>query len=189
MKKTVTVLALILLPFLTRAQTWSLDKAHAKVGFTVTHNLISEVDGNFKKFEAVISSSKPDFSDAIFEMSAETASINTENEMRDGHLKGDSFFNTAKFPSLTFKSTSFKKVSGSKYTMTGNLTIKGTTKPVTMDVTLLGPNTDQKTGRPILGIKATTKIDRQDFKVGTSLASSTVADEVELRATGEFKQN
>lgn len=189
MKKTILSLAFILLPFLGIAQSWSLDKAHAKAGFTVTHNLISEVDGYFKKFDASITSSKPDFSDAVLEMTAETASINTENEMRDGHLKGDSFFDTAKYPTLVFKSTSFRKVNGNKYKMTGNLTIKGTTKPVTMDVTLLGPNVDERSKKQILGIKATTKIDRQDFKVGTSLASKTVADEVELRATGEFKQN
>lgn len=189
MKKTISAFAFILLPFIGFAQTWSLDKAHAKAGFTVTHNLISEVDGYFKKFDASIASSKPDFSDAVFEMSAETASINTENEMRDGHLKGDNFFDAPKFPVLSFKSTSFSKVIGNKYKMTGNLTIKGITKPVTMDVTLLGPNIDERSKKQILGIKATTTIDRQDFKVGTSLAAKTVADEVELRATGEFKQN
>ena len=189
MKKTLLIVAFSILTTAGFAQTWSLDKAHSKAGFTVTHNLISEVDGYFKKIEASIIATKPDLSDAVFEMTAETASINTENEMRDGHLKGDNFFDAAKFPVLVFKSTSFMRVNGNKYKMKGNLTIKGITKAITMDVTLLGPNIDERSKKQILGIKATTVIDRQDFKIGTSLAAKTVSDDVELRATGEFKQN
>ena len=71
---------------------WVANKAHSKVGFTVTHLSISEVDGEFKKFDASITSSKPDFSDAVFEMTADASSVNTDNDMRDGDLKSDHFF-------------------------------------------------------------------------------------------------
>ena len=188
MKKTLTFIALLFVSAGTFAQSWSLDKGHSKIGFTVTHHLISEVDGNFKKFDAKITSSKDDFSDAVFELTAETASINTENEMRDGHLKGADFFDAAKEPTLTFKSTSFKKVSGNKYKVSGNLTIKGVTKPLTLDLTLTGPLANPNNKKLAVGIKATGTINRKDFGVGTSLASEMVSEEVELRAIGEFQK-
>src|SRR3954466_15030220 len=77
---------------------WSVDKGHSKVGFTVTHHMISEVDGYFRTFTAKLTSSKDDFSDAVFMLSAETATINTENEMRDKDLKSPGFFDVEKFP-------------------------------------------------------------------------------------------
>jgi len=171
------------------SQTWSLDKDHARIRFTVSHHMISEVDGYFKTFTAMMTSSKKDFSDAVFELTAQTASINTDHEERDGDLRGDQFFDVEKFPTLTFKSTSFKKISGNKYSLAGNLTIKGITKPITMDVTLMGPEPHPGTGKPSIGIKAICKINRKDFGVGTGLAEVLVADEVELRATGEFNKD
>ena len=74
------------------AQKWNVDKAHSKVGFTVTHLMLSEVDGNFKTFDATITSSKEDFTDAVFEFSADVSSVDTDNEMRDGHLKKADMF-------------------------------------------------------------------------------------------------
>lgn len=168
---------------------WSLDKGHSKIGFTVTHHMISEVDGYFKTFAAKLTSSKDDFSDAVFELTAETNSINSENEMRDKDLKSSGFFDVEKFPALTFKSTSFKKVSGNKFSLTGNLTIKGVTQPITMDVTLMGPEPHPRTKKPAIGIKATCKINRKDFGVGQDLPELMVSNEVELRATGEFNKD
>lgn len=169
--------------------TWSLDKGHSKIGFTVTHHMISEVDGYFKTFTAKLTSSKDDFSDAVFELSAETNSINSENEMRDKDLKGPGFFNVEKFPALTFKSTSLKKVNGNKYSLVGDLTIKDVTKSITMEVTLNGPEPHPRTKKPAIGIKATCKINRKDFGVGADLAELMVGNEVELRATGEFNKD
>jgi len=114
MKKINILLALLFIAGSTFAQTWSLDKAHAKLGFNVTHLLLSEVEGSFKTFDAKITASKEDLSDAVFELTADATSINTDVENRDKHLKGPDFFDVEKYPTLTFKSTSFKKVEGKK---------------------------------------------------------------------------
>jgi polyisoprenoid-binding protein YceI len=189
MEKTIILYALLLLSLASFGQTWSLDKGHSKIGFTVTHHMISEVDGYFKNFTAKLTSSKEDFSDAVFELTAETNSINSENEMRDKDLRSPGFFDVEKFTTLTFKSTSFKKVSGNKFSLVGDLTIKGITKSITMEVTLVGPQPHPRTQKPAIGIKATCKINRKDFGVGTNLPELMVGNEVELRATGEFNKD
>jgi len=189
MKKTIALFFLMSLSFLGFGQTWSLDKEHSKIGFTVTHHKISEVDGYFRTFTAKLTSSKNDFSDALFELKAETNSINSENTERDEDLRGTGFFDVKKFPSLTFKSSSFKKVGGNKYSLVGNLTIKDVTKTITMDVTLIGPEPHPSTKKPSIGIKALCKINRKDFGVGVDLPEFLVGNEVELRATGEFNKD
>ena len=88
---------------------WNLDKAHSGVGFSISHMVISEVTGNFKDFDITFSSTKSDFTDASVAASIKVASINTDNEKRDSHLKSDDFFNAEKFPLITFKSTSFER--------------------------------------------------------------------------------
>ncbi len=188
-KAKLLVLLLVIAGSVSAQATWSLDKGHSKIGFTVTHHMISEVDGYFKTFTAKLSSSKEDFSDAVFELSAETNSINSENEMRDKDLRSPGFFDAEKFPALTFKSTSFKKVSGNNYSLVGDLTIKGVTKSITMDVTLMGPEPHPRTKKPAIGIKATCKINRKDFGVGPDLPEMMVGNEVMLRATGEFNKD
>lgn len=113
---------------------WSLDSSHTKIGFTATHLLISDVDGYFKDVTATVTSSKPDFSDAVAEMTAKVNSIYTNSEQRDGHLQSADFFDAEKFPTITFKSTSFKKSSKKNhYKVKGNLTMRGITKSVTFD--------------------------------------------------------
>ncbi len=189
MKKTTILYSLLLLSLTSFGQTWSLDKGHSKIGFTVTHHMISEVDGYFRTFTAKLTSSKEDFSDVVFELTAETNSINSENEMRDKDLRSAGFFDVEKFPSLTFKSTSFIKVSGTKYSLVGDLTIKGITKSITMEVTLVGPQPHPRTQKPAIGIKATCKINRKDFGVGENLPELMVGNEIELRTTGEFNKD
>src|ERR1700757_485279 len=102
MKKTFLFIASALLSTGVFAQsTWKVDKAHSHLTFTVTHLAVSDVDGTFKDFDAKISTAKGDFSDAKFEFTANTASVNTDNEQRDGHLKSPDFFNVAKYPTMT----------------------------------------------------------------------------------------
>ena len=185
MKKSIIGALALLLSFSAFAQKWTVDKAHSKLGFTVTHLMISEVDGNFKKFDATITSSKDDFSDAVFELTADVASINTDMEFRDKDLKSAGFFDAEKFPTLTFKSTSMTRVEGNKYKLMGNLTMKGVTKPVTLDLVLNGIGKNMRTQKPIAGFKVTGTIKRTDFGVGTSPAAI-VSENVELRAVGEF---
>ena len=187
--KTLTVLAACLfVSGVSLAQTWTVDKSHSRVGFNVTHNLLAEVDGNFKTFDAKVISSKPDLSDAVLELTADINSINTDNERRDGHLKGPDFFDAAKYPTLTFKSTSFKKVDAKKYTATGNLTMHGVTKPVTLDVTMVGSVKMKGMGgkeQEKVGFKIASSIKRSDFGIGT-IPAVVVSDEVEVKASGEF---
>lgn len=168
-------------------QTWTADKSHAKVGFTVTHLMLTEVDGNFKNYDAKITASKPDLSDAVIELTADVNSINTENDRRDTHLKSPDFFDAAKYPTITFKSTSFKKVEGKKYKLTGDLTMHGVTKPVTLDAVLTGPVTmeNPRGKQEKAGLKLSGTIKRSDFGVGSS-SVAVVSDEVELKAAGEF---
>ena len=188
MKRILITLSVTLLSLAVHAQTWTVDKAHSKVGFTVTHLLLSEVDGNFKTFDAKITASKPDLSDAVFELTADVNSIDTDNDRRDGDLKSDKWFDVAKYPTLTFKSTSFQKVDAKKYKLMGNMTIHGVTKPVALDVMMNGPTTMNGPGGKQVekaGLKITGTIKRADFNLGSAPAA-VVSDEVELRANGEF---
>lgn len=185
MKKTLLSFTIALISTAVFAQNWTLDKSHANVSFTVVHLMISEVDGNFKKFDASIKSDKADFSDAAIEFSADVSSINTGNDMRNEHLQGDGWFDAAKFPSLTFKSTSVKKVSENNYKISGNLTMKGLTKPFSMDALIRGP-IDGRGGKKVIGIKATGTVNRADFGVGSSGGS--VDNEVAIKVSGEFSK-
>jgi polyisoprenoid-binding protein YceI len=188
MKKISFILFALCISSATFAQTtYMADKAHAKVGFTITHLGLSEVDGTFKTIDAKVTAAKEDFSDAVFEFSADISSISTGNEMRDGHLQGDNWFNAAQFPKLTFKSTGISKVADKKYKLTGNLTIKGVTKSVTLDCTLLGTTVDKKSSKKVAGFKVSGYIKRPDFGVGGA-GSMPVSEDVELRASGEFKE-
>ncbi len=185
MKKIVILLSCLVVSVASYAQQWKVDKAHSKVGFTVTHLMLSEVDGNFKNFDATITSSKDDFTDAVFEISADISSVSTDNEMRDGHLKKADMFDAEKFPKFTFKSTSITKLDGKKYKLAGNLTLKGVTKPVTFDLTLNGVGKNMRTQKPIAGFKLSGTIKRTDFGVG-GMPDAVVSEEVEIRAVGEF---
>lgn len=189
MKKGIFVLSFVLASVASFAQ-WSIDKGHTKFAFIAEHHGLSEVDGYFKKFDGKITATKDDLSDAVFEITIESASLNTDLEMRDNHLKSDDMFDVVKFPTILFKSTTFTKIAGNKYKMVGDMTIKGVTKSITLDVTMNGPmahpNPQNKT--PQLGIKATTIIKRSDFGIGGKLATIMVGDEVAIRATGEFQK-
>jgi polyisoprenoid-binding protein YceI len=167
---------------------WTLDKSHAKLGFTVTHLMVSDVDGSFGNFDAKITSSGNDFSNASAEMTADVNSINTGNDMRDNDLKGPKYFDAAKFPTLTFKSTSFKKTGENTYKVSGNLTIHGVTKPVDFDV-LCRMGVHPMNKKTIAGFKITGKINRKDFGIGDSAPEAMVSNEIELVANAEFSKD
>src|SRR6478672_728056 len=131
MKKLALILAAIvtLTAFTTVLPTWQNDDPHSQLGFTVTHLGINDVSGTFNDFDVNVKSSKPDFSDATFELTAKTASIDTRVEARNNHLKSADFFDVATYPELTFKSTSLKKKGKNSYALSGNLTLHGITRP------------------------------------------------------------
>lgn len=141
---------------------WMLDKAHTGVRFTISHLVISEVEGNFKTFTGSMTSSNPDFTDAQIDFSVDVNSINTDNEMRDNHLKSDDFFNAEKFPKMTFTSISIKKLSAKAFELTGNLTIRDVTKKVKFDVNYGGTVKDPY-GNTKAGFKATATINRLEY--------------------------
>ena len=181
------VVALLISSGLFAQSKWRLDKAHAKVGFAVKHMMLSSVDGYFKKFDASIISSKEDFGDAVFEVTIETASVSTDNDSRDKDLRSAHFFDVAKFPQITFKSTSVEKVDDKTFKVAGNLTIHGVTKPVKLDLTLSSKGKSTATKKPVAEFKVTGKINRTDFGVGSDPAAM-IGDEITLKVNGEFEQ-
>lgn len=145
------------------AQTkWTLDKSHSSVNFTVSHMVFSEVTGLFTDFDATITSTKDDFTDAVIVATIKTASVNTNNERRDNHLRSEDFLNAEKFPELTFKSTKVEKTGTDTYKITGNLTIRDITKPVVLDTKFRGTVQDPW-GNTKAAFKATTTINRFEF--------------------------
>jgi len=141
---------------------WTLDKSHSSISFSIRHMVISEVTGNFKDFTISFTAAKADFSDATVDATIKVASINTDNERRDGHLKTDDFFNAEKFPDIRFKSTSFEKVGDNAYKITGDLVIRDITKKVTFDAVYNG-SVKSPWGATVISWKATTTINRFDY--------------------------
>ena len=169
---------------------WTLDKGHSNVKFTVTHMVVSEVEGAFKTFDGTMESTKPDFSDAVINFTVDVTSVNTDNENRDKHLKSDDFFNSEKFPQMKFQSTSFKPVGGNKYKLDGNLTIRDVTKPVSFDVTYGGSINTQRGAK--IGFKANTTINRFDYNLkwdrATEAGGLVVAKDVVVSINGQFNE-
>ena len=155
---------------------WLIDPAHSEVHFKIKHLVISTVTGSFKKFEGSVESEKEDFSDAVIQFSADTASVDTNNEQRDGHLKSDDFFNAEKYPKLTFVSTEIEK-NGDEYILKGNLTIRDVTKPVELEVEY-GGTTKDSYGQTKAGFDITGKINRQDY--GVSGGGPVVGDDIPI---------
>jgi polyisoprenoid-binding protein YceI len=172
------------------AQTkWTIDNSHSNVKFTVTHLVISEVDGSFKTFNGSLTSDKPDFTDAKIEFTVDVNSINTDNDARDKHLKGDDFFNAEKFPQMKFTSLLFKKISDKKYELTGNLTLRDVTKKVKFDV-VFGGTVKDPWGNIKAGFKATTTINRLEYGLKwnslTEAGGAVVGPDVEIKINAEF---
>lgn len=172
------------------AAKWSVDKAHSNVKFTVTHLLVSEVEGSFKLFDGSMEASKPDFSDAKINFTVDVNSVNTDNDMRDKHLKSDEFFGAEKYPQIKFVSASFTPAGGNKYKLGGNLTIKDVTKPVIFDVTYGG--TANAMGKTKSGFKAKTTINRFDYNLkwdkATEAGGLVVSKDVDLVVNAELNK-
>ena len=168
---------------------WTVDPVHSKVKFTVTHLVISEVDGSFNVYNGKINTSQEDFSDAKIEFSVDAASINTENTDRDTHLKSEDFFFVEKYPKLTFQSTSFKKKGQDRYELKGNLTMRGVTKPSTFEVKFGGLAKDGY-GNTKAGFSATSTINRYDYGLQwnslTEAGGLTVGKEIDIILNLEF---
>jgi len=187
----IAIIMLLALGTLSAQTQWTVDKAHSTVKFTVSHLVISEVEGSFKAFDGSFQSANPDFTDAKISFTVDVASISTDNTMRDNHLKSDDFFNAEKYPQMIFKSVSFAKKSGNKYTLTGDLTIRNTTKRVTFDVVYGGTAKDGY-GNTKAGFKATATVNRFDYGLKwnglTEAGGVTVGEDVTIVLNLQFAQ-
>jgi len=162
-----TLVAIAVISASSKAQTnWNVDASHSKLGFAVTHMMVSETEGKFKLYEGKVTSLKADadFTDAKIDFSVDAASINTDDEKRDGHLKSPDFFDVAKFPKITFvsKSMTAGKVKNT-YTLVGDLTMHGVTKSVNLAAIGASKIVKDPYGMERYAFKVTGSINRKDF--------------------------
>jgi polyisoprenoid-binding protein YceI len=189
MKRIIIIATVLAFSATTFAQTWSVDKAHSRLEFSIMHLSIADLGGTIKGIDSKITSSKDDFSDAVIEFSADINSINTDNEQRDTHLKSPDFFDAAKFPAITFKSKSFTKVSGKQYKLAGDLTLHGVTKPVVLDVVYNGSAIHPQSKKTIAGFKITGTVKRTDFGIAAAMPPAMLGDDVAIVANTEFSKD
>jgi polyisoprenoid-binding protein YceI len=163
--------------------TWTIDPAHSQVGFSIRH-FFSKVPGSFTKYSGTIvyDAEKPASSSVKAEI--EATSISTNNERRDNHLRSEDFFYVEKYPTITFESTKVTPVGDGKLMVEGNLTMRGVTKPATLDVTFLGAGPGMQ-GEQRAGFEAVTKVNRKDFNILWNKAldhgGTMLGDDVEIR--------
>jgi polyisoprenoid-binding protein YceI len=164
MKKvtTLAIAALLSMSAFAQKTVWNLDKSHSSINFDIDHMVVSETNGSFKAFSATCTADKVDFTDVKIEMSIDVNSINTDDAGRDKHLVGADFFNAEKNPTITFKSTGFKKIKGNMYLLTGVVTMNGISKTVKLAAKFNGiikdPYGNTRTGVTVMG-----ELDRYDF--------------------------
>ncbi|TWJ00750.1 polyisoprenoid-binding protein YceI [Mucilaginibacter frigoritolerans] len=168
---------------------WVIDPMHSEVQFKVKHLVISTVSGFFKSFEGTLETENDDFENANIYFALNIDSIDTNQSQRDEHLKSAEFFDAAQFPQITFKSTSFKKTDDDEFKLTGDLTVKGVTKTVTLDAEF-GGSTDDFYGNTKAGFEVTGKINRKDFGLTwegiTEAGSVVVGEDIKLLINIQF---
>ncbi len=171
------------------ATKWVLDPAHTEVTFKVRHLMIANVTGNFKNFNSQAETNDDDFSDAKVIFTVETASVTTDNEQRDAHLKSDDFFNAEKYPEIKFESTGLKRKKDNEYELEGKLTIRDVTKTIKLDVEAGGIVVDAY-GQTKAGFSVSGKINRKDFGLNWSAVTEAggivVSDEVKMMVEAQY---
>lgn len=181
--------ALAFAPALARADasTWNIDPAHTMTGFSVKHLVISTVRGEFEKTAGVLRLDDKDVTKSSVEATIDATTVNTRISDRDNHLESPDFFDVARYPTITFKSTKVVKA-GDHLQVTGDLTMKGVTRPVTLKVTGPTPAITDPWGKQRRGIQATGKISRKDFGLLWNKvveAGPVVGDEVAIEIDAE----
>lgn len=183
----VMLVAGVLCSSMVSADEYSIDKAHSTVGFSAKHLMVSKTNGMFKEYDGAITFDPNDLAASKIEMTVQAASIDTRNEQRDGHLKSPDFLDAEKFPTLTFVTKSIAK-EGEVYNLTGDLTIKGVTKEITIPAEISGP-VNSPMGGTAIGIAANFKINRQDYGVSFNKTMDNggfvVSDDVTIDVTIE----
>ncbi|MEH7387004.1 YceI family protein [Bacillus sp. JJ1521] len=162
---------------------WAVDASHSSIDFSVKHMMIAKVKGSFENFDATIEADPADLTTANIEFKVDLTSINTKNEDRDNHLRSADFFDVENHPSMTFKSTSIVKTDDGEYDLTGDLTIRGTTKPETFKIVFEGAGKDPW-GNEKAGFSATGSLNRSDYGLVWNAALETggvlVGDQVKI---------
>jgi polyisoprenoid-binding protein YceI len=165
MKRLFVLIAVLMFGAMASAEDFAIDVTHSSIGFRVSHMVISKVPGEFRAYEGTIKGfDGADISTGSVELSIDAASIDTRNENRNGHLQSPDFFDAAKFPKITFKSKKVVKGAGNAFQLVGDLTMRDSTKEVTLDCTFNGKFSDAK-GNTTVGFSGTGKIDRQQFGI------------------------
>lgn len=164
---------------------WSLDPTHSEIGFKIKHLMISNVSGNFNKFDVEVETNSDDFTNARVTANIDVASINTNNEQRDAHLRTADFFEAEKHPNITFKSAKVERADDDTFNLYGDLTIKETTKPVKLSVEYSGIAKDPW-GNVKAGFTINGKINRKDWGVNYNAVLETgglmLGEELKLHA-------
>ncbi|NIG54677.1 YceI family protein [Chitinophaga sp. Cy-1792] len=165
--------------------TWKIDPVHSDIEFKIRHLMITNVTGYFNKYDATVESNNDDFSDAKIYFSADVDGISTKNEQRDQHLQSEDFFHAAQHPKITFESTNIKKVDEEEYKISGDITMRGVTKPVDLNVTYSGIVKDPY-GQTKAGFELSGKLNRKDFGITFNAATDSggvmLSDEVKFYA-------
>lgn len=182
--------ASLLAPALSRATTWNIDPAHTSSAFSVKHMMISNVKGQFGSTTGTVELDDKDLTKSSVNVSIDSATIDTGNKDRDTDVKSDKFFDVAKYPAITFKSTKIAKKGKDHYTVTGDLTMHGVTKPVVLDVDNLSGEQKDPWGNIRRAVHATGKVNRQDYGVSWNAkldgGGVVVGDEVSLDINAEM---
>ena len=165
-------------------ETYRIDAVHSNVGFRVRH-LMSKVTGRFGKVAGTVSLDAKDVTRSSVDVTIDVASVSTNDDKRDGHLRSADFFDAAKYPTITFKSTSVREVAKGRLEVTGVFTMRGVSRTLVLPVTSLGTAADP--GKNVVaGFEAALKLNRQDF--GVSYGPGLVGDEVEIDLNVEAKK-
>lgn len=162
---------------------WTLDSVHSHVGFSVKHMMVTTVRGQFKDYRGTVRLDPKDFTKSTFEGEIDVASIDTNNADRDNHLRTNDFFDAANHPKITFKSTKIESKGGEDYAVTGDLTMRGVTKPVTLDVEFPGTSKNPY-GKTVAGLTVRGTVNRKDFGIAFNAVLETggvaVAEKVKI---------
>ncbi|MBC1291891.1 YceI family protein [Listeria booriae] len=171
---------------------WNVDPAHSSIEFQVKHMMVSKVKGAFKNFSADLTLDPEDLTTANLSFTVDAASIDTRQEQRDGHLKSPDFFDVENHPSITFQSTNIVADGSNEYKVTGDLTIRTITKPITFNVEYEGTSKDPMSGNMVAGFEGTGKFNRKDFELNYNAVLETggvlIGDEVKLNIQIEISK-
>ena len=151
-------------------ENWAIDLSHSKIGFSVRHFGITETEGQFKKAQATIVTTKEDFSDVKVSVTIDAGSIDTNDAQRDAHLKSADFLDTEKYPVIHFEGDKIEKMQENNYKLSGSLTVKGVTRPIALDMEFAGRVAKDPYGNTKAGLLLQGRINRKDFGVVWNVA-------------------